>query len=83
MKPGKVGAADRLVLTSEPAQLSEVREPARAVPAGEHRQVVVVLGEDLLAQSFKPHSRRCRDEPVVALEERAQQSLVFGGKILG
>ncbi len=80
---GKVVAADRLVLTGEAAELPQVRESARAVPAGEHRQVVVVLGEDLLAQSFETHASRCRDEPVVALEKRAQQPLVLGGEVLG
>ena len=80
---GKVGAADRLVLTGEATELPQVRESARAVPAGENRQVVVVLGEDLLAQPFETHTGRCCDEPVVSLEKRAQQPLVLGGEVLG
>ena len=80
---GKVRAANRLVLARQAAELAQVREPARAVPAGEHCEVVVVLGEDLLAQPLEAHAGRCRDEPVVALEERAQQPPVLGGEVLG
>ena len=48
-EPGDVGAADRLVVTCEATELAEVREATRAVPAREDGEVVVVLGDDLLA----------------------------------
>ena len=52
-----VGAAQRLVLAREPPELAQVREPPRAVPAREHGEVVVVLGEDLLAEPLEPDAR--------------------------
>ncbi len=38
-----------------------------------------MLGEDLLAQTLEPPPRRRSDEPLVALEERAQQLLLALG----
>ena len=72
----EVASADRLVLPREAAELAQVRESTRAVPAREHREVVVVLGEDLLAESLETDARRRAHEPLVALPERAQQPLV-------
>ena len=48
-EPGDVGAADRLVLTCQATELAQIREATRAVPAREDGEVVVVLGDDLLA----------------------------------
>ena len=74
---GEVGAADGLVLPREAPELPQVREPARSVPARENREVVVVLGEDLLAQPLEPGARGQSDEALVALEECAQQLLLL------
>ena len=71
-----VGAADRLVVAREPPELAEVREAAGAVPAREDGEVVVVLGDDPLAQRFEPDTGRGAHEALVALEERAQKALV-------
>ena len=73
----EIGAADRLVLPREPPQLPQVREAARTVPAREDRQVVVVLREDLLAKPLEPRARRHTNEPLVALQERAQELLLL------
>ena len=53
-EPGDVGAANRLVVAREPTELAQVREAARAVPAREDGEVVVVLGEDPLAERLEP-----------------------------
>ncbi len=71
-----VGAANRLVVARKAAELAEVREATRPVPAREHREVVVVLGDDPLAQLLEPDARRGAHEALVALEERAEQALV-------
>ena len=42
-EPGDVGAANGFVLARKPAELPEVREPARAIPTSEYREVVVVF----------------------------------------
>ena len=55
-----VGAADRLVLARQPPELAQVRESTRAVPARENGQVVVVLGDDSLAQRLEADPGRRR-----------------------
>ena len=78
----EVAPADRLVLPREAAELAEIREAPCAVPAREHGEVVVVLGEDLLAEALEPDSRRSLDEPLVALAEGAEQAIVLGRETL-
>ena len=72
-EPFDVGAAQLLVGTGEAGQLAEVGVPAPAVPAREDREVVVVLGEDALAQALQRESRQRGRQAVVALAERAQE----------
>ena len=78
-----VTAADRLVLAGEPAELAQVREPPRPVPASEHGQVVVVLGEHLLAQPLEAEPGGDAHEPLVALAESAQQAFVARREAFG
>ena len=78
-----VAAAQLLVGAREPHQLAQVRVAALAVPAREHGEVVVVLGDDLLAEPLERHARRRGDEPLVALLERADEPLVVVGERLG
>ena len=81
-EPREIGAANRLVLASEPAELAQVREAPRPVPAREHCEVVVVLGENALAERLEPDSGGLPDESPVALEERAEKALVRGRETL-
>ena len=73
-----VRAAQLLVGAGEPRQLAQVRVAAAAVPLGEHGEVVVVLGDDPLAQALERQPARRGREPVVALLERAHEPLVRG-----
>ena len=75
-----VGAAQLFVRAREPRELAHVRVAAAAVPLREHREVVVVLGDELLAQALEREPRHRGDEPVVPLAERAQQALVALGE---
>ena len=52
-----VGAAQLLVRAREPGELAEIRVAAPAVPAGKHRQVVVMLREDALAEPLEGKAR--------------------------
>ena len=54
-----------------------------SVPAREHREVVVVLAQDAVAQSLEPDPDRRADESLVALEECAQEPLVLWSRLLG
>ena len=74
----EVAPAQLLVGAREPHQLAQVRVAALAVPAREHREVVVVLGDDVLAEPLERHTRRGCDEPLVSLLERAHETLVRG-----
>ena len=69
-----VRAAQLLVGTCETRELAQVRVAAAAVPVREHREVVVVLGDDPLAEQFQRELRREHGEPVEALLKRAQQA---------
>ena len=71
-----VGAAQLLVRAREPRQLAQVRVAAPPVPLREHGEVVVVRGDDLLAEPLERLARRRRGEPLVALLERAHEPLV-------
>ena len=75
-EPREIGAPNRLVLASQPAELAEVCEAPRPVPAREHCEVVVVRGENALAERFEPDSRGLSDESPVALEEGAEEAFV-------
>ena len=79
----EVAAPNLLIGAREPHQLAEVRVPAAAVPAREHRQVVVVAGDDELAEPLERRSGRSGDEPLVALLERAHEALVALGECDG
>ena len=59
------------------------RREGRTVPAREHGQVVVVLREDLLAEPLEPDAGGDADEPLVPLQEGAEQARVDGGQALG
>ncbi len=78
-----VPAAQLLVRARQPRELAQVRVPAPAVPVCEHREVVVVLDEDLLAETLERQAGRGGREPVVSLLEGAQQPLVLGADLLG
>ena len=82
-EPRDVRAAQLLVRAREAHQLAQVRVAALAVPAREHREVVVVRGDDLLAESLEAGARRRGDEPLVALLERAHEPLVVRRERLG
>ena len=76
-----VGAAQLLVGAREPRELAQVRVAARAVPPGEHGEVVVVLGHDLLAEPLEREAGGGRGEALVALPERAEEPLVLLGEL--
>ena len=71
-----IRAAQLLVGSCEPGKLAQVRVAAPSVPLREHREVVVVLRDDPLAQPLERESRRQRCEPVIALPESAQKACV-------
>ena len=48
-----VAAAQLLVRAREPRELAQVRVAAAAVPARQHGEVVVVRGDDLLAEPLE------------------------------
>ena len=64
-----VRAAQLLVRACEPRELAQVGVAPLAVPLGEHRQVVVVVGDHTLAEPLQREPRGRRDEPVVPLPE--------------
>ena len=78
-----VRASQLLVRPCEPHQLAQVGVPPLAVPAREHREVVVVRPDDLLARALERKPRRGRDQALEALLERAEQPLVVIGQRLG
>ena len=71
-----VGAAQLLVRAGEPRELAHVRVAAAPVPLREHREVVVVLADDALAQPLEREPRQRRRQPLEPLAEREQQPLV-------
>ena len=68
-----VRPAQLLVRPRQPRELAHVRVAPAAVPLGEHREVVVVLGDDLLAETLEREPRREPCQPVVALTERTEE----------
>ena len=76
-----VGAAQLLVRAREPRQLAQVRVAPAAVPLREHGEVVVVVGDDPLAEALEREPRRRVGEPVVTLPERTQKPRVVGVEI--
>ena len=71
-----VGPAQLLVGTGEPRELAQVRVATAPVPLREHGEVVVVVGDDPLAQALEREARGRLRQPVVALPERAQEPRV-------
>ena len=69
----EIRAAQLLVRARDPRQLAQICIPPPPVPLGEYGEVVVVVGDDPLAESFEGKARRGLDQPVVALPERAQE----------
>ena len=76
-----VGAAQLLVGAREPRQLAQVGVAAAPVPLREHGEVVVVIGDDPLAEALEREPGRRLGEPVVALLEGAQEPRVVGIEI--
>ena len=68
-----VGPAQLLVRAGEPRQLAQVRVAAPPVPLREHREVVVVVGDDALAEPLEREPRSETGQTVVALLERAEE----------
>ena len=68
-----VGAAQFLVRARKSRELAQVRVAAAAVPAREHGKVVVVLGDDPLAQPLEGETRQRGSQAVIALPEGAQK----------
>ena len=66
-----VGAAQLLVRAREPRQLAQVRVATAPVPLREHGEVVVVVGDDPLAEALEREPRRRFREPVVPLPKGA------------
>ena len=82
-EPLQVGAAQLLVRTREAPELAEVRVPALAVVAREHREVVVVLAEHPLAEELERRVGRELEQAVVALPERQEQAPVVVREVAG
>ena len=78
-----VRPAQLLVGAREAHQLAQVRVAALPVPACEHREVVVVRSDDLLAEPLEARARRRGDEPLVPLLERAHEPFVIRRERLG
>ena len=78
-----VGPAQLLVRAGEARELAEVRVAAPTVPLGEDGEVVVVLGEDPLAEPLERDPRGQSREPVVALAEGAEELRVAVGEASG
>ena len=71
-----VGAAQLLVRACKPRELPQVRVAATPVPQRQHREVVVVLGDDLLAKPLEREPGGHLRQTLVALLERQQQPRV-------
>ena len=82
-EPLDVRAAQLLVGAGEPRELAEVGVAPPAVPLREHGQVVVVIGDDPLAEPLEREAARGVGQPVVALPERPQQARVGRVEIRG
>ena len=76
-EPGHVRPAELLVRACEPPELAQVRVAAAPVPLGEDGQVVVVLGEDALAEALEREPRHRLDEALVPLQEGTDEPGVF------
>jgi hypothetical protein len=71
-----VRAAQLLVRAREPRQLPQVGVAPPPVPLRQHGEVVVVLGDDSLAEPLERERRRLRREPTVALAEGLEEPQV-------
>ena len=65
----------------EAGELAQVRVATHPVAPREHRQVVVVLGDDPLAEELEGRRGGDLEQPVVALAEREQQTPVLLGQV--
>ena len=72
----EVRAAQLLVRAGEPAELAQIRVSAPSVPARQHREVVVVLRDDPVAEALEPGAGRDAKKPFVALPEGFDQAAV-------
>ncbi len=79
----EVGSAQLLVRPCQPPELAEVRVPPLAVWPSEHREVVVVLAEDALAELLEGHVRRQLEQAVVSLPEGEEQPPVALRQVAG
>ena len=68
-----VRAAQLLVRAGEARELAQVRVPTAPVPLGQDGEVVVVLGDDPLAEPLERAPRGQSRQPVVALAKRAHE----------
>ena len=68
-----VGATQLLERARQPPELAQVRVAAATIPPGQHRQVVVVRGDDLLAEPLQRERRQQRDQALVALAEGEEE----------
>ena len=75
-----VRAAQLLVRAGEARELAQVRVAAAPVPLGEDGEVVVVLGDDPLAEPLERAPRGQSRQPVVALAKRAHELRVALGQ---
>src|SRR6187397_2109252 len=75
-EPLDVGTAELLVRAGEPRELAEIGVAAAAVPPREHGEVVIVLGDDALAEALKTGGGGRAHEPVVALAEGFEEAAV-------
>ena len=78
-----VGSAQLLVGASQAGELPQVRIATPSVPLRQHGQVVVVLGDDRLAEALEREANGGGDQSVVPLLERPQQARVPLGEIVG
>src|SRR5207237_7684489 len=71
-----VGASQLFVRACEPCQLAQVRIAAPPVPLREDGKVVVVRGDDLLAEPLQRERARGGDKALEALAECLDEPLV-------
>jgi hypothetical protein len=69
-----VGAAQLLVRARQARELAQVRVAAASIPLREHGEVVVVRGDDFLAEPLERESPRGGDEPLEALAEGLEEA---------
>ena len=78
-----VAAAQVLVGAGEARELAHVGVAPPPVPLGEHGEVVVVVGDDPLAELLEREPGRGAGEPLEALEECPAKPQVLGREVAG